>query len=156
MSIPTSAQSPYFPYGVTVTLVKRTLAGQDANGNDVYTEKSYQIPNVVFVPGGASENLTFADQTNTSEQFYMPWGTPVDAYDAIIFQGIEYEVTGVPAKWMSPFSGHVSPIRVTAVKISGVSVLWLPSGVDIIPIWGEGLTSYSIIVASGSCLTRLR
>lgn len=145
--------SPYFPYGVTVTLVKRTLSGQDANGNDVYTEKTLQVSNTVFVPGGASENLVFADQTSTTEQFYVPWGTDVNAYDAIVFQGDTYEITGVPSKWMSPFSGRVSPIRVNAIKISGVSVLW-PLGVGILLIWGEGLISYLTIVVSGSCSTR--
>jgi hypothetical protein len=134
MSLPTTFQSPIFPYGVTVTLVKRILSGQDANGNDTYTEKTLQVSNVVFVPGGASENLTFADQTNTIEQFYLPWGTDVNTYDAIIFQGIEYEIQGVPSQWVSPFSGRPSPIRVTAVKVSGVSILW-PRGVGMTLVW---------------------
>jgi hypothetical protein len=134
MSIPTTFQSPVFPYGVTVTLVKRTISGQDANGNDTYTEKTLQVSNVVFVPAGASEILTFADQTNTIEQFYLPWGTDVGAYDAIIFQGIEYEIQGTPSLWVSPFSARPSPIRVTAVKISGVSILW-PRGVGMTPAW---------------------
>lgn len=125
MVIPTTFQSPVFPYGVTVTLVKRILAGQDENGNDVYTEKTLQVSNTVFVPAGASELLTFTDQTSTTEQFYVPWGTDVSTYDAIIFQGIEYEIQGVPSQWVSPFSGRPSPIRVNAVKISGVSTLWL-------------------------------
>jgi hypothetical protein len=136
MSIPTTSQSPIFQYGVTVTLVKRTLAGQDANGNDVYTEKSFQIPNTVFVPSGSSENLVFADQASSTETFYMPWGTDVNAYDAIIFQGITYEVQAVPSLWVSPFSGRPSPVRVNAVKISGVSVLWLLE-VGIPPAWEE-------------------
>jgi hypothetical protein len=136
MSIPTTFQSPIFPYGVTVTLVKRTLSGQDANGNDVYSEKSYQVPNTVFVPAGASENLVFTDQTNTTETFYMPWGTDVNPYDAIIFQGVEYEVQGVPSLWVSPFSGRPSPVRVNAIKISGVSVLWL-LGAGTPRTWGE-------------------
>jgi hypothetical protein len=140
MPIQTTFQSPIFPYGVTVTLVKRTLAGQDANGNDVYTEKNIQVPNTVFVPSGASENLIFADQTNTTEVFYVPWGTDVNALDAIIFQGDEYEVQGIPSQWVSPFSGRPSPIRVNAVKVSGVSALWLLSGVGILPIWVEELT----------------
>lgn len=156
MPLPATFESPIFPYGVTVTLVKRILAGQDANGNDVYTEKTLQVPNTVFVPSSSSENIVFADQTNTIEQFYVPWGTDVNAYDAIIFQGIEYEIMGVPSQWVSPFSGRPSPIRVNATKISGVSVLWLPSGVDIPLIWGEGLTSSSTIAVSGSCSTRSR
>ena len=155
MSMPVAFQSPIFPYGVTVTLVKRILAGQDANGNDVYTEKNLQVPNTVFVPSSAVENLVFQDQTTTMETFYLPWGTDVNAYDAIIFQGIEYEIQGVPSLWVSPFSGRPSPIRVNATKISGVSILWL-LGVDIIPIWGGGSTSSSTIVVSVSCSTRSR
>jgi hypothetical protein len=141
MSIPTTFQSPVFPYGMTVTLVKRTLAGQDANGNDVYTEKTLQVPNTVFVPGGASENLVFTDQTTTIEQFYVPWGTDVTAYDAIIFQGIEYEIQGVPSQWVSPFSGRPSPIRVDTIKVSGVSILW-PRGVGMTLLWAGNQNSF--------------
>jgi hypothetical protein len=105
-----------------MTLVKRIPTGtQDSYGNDVYTEQNFQIPNCVFQPGGSSENLSFADQSNTSDTIYMPYGTDVTYLDAIIYNGITFEVTGVPNQWVSPFSGRVSPIRVEVTTISGVT-----------------------------------
>jgi hypothetical protein len=114
--------SPYFPFSVTMTLVKRVLTGtQDAYGNDVYTEKNIQVSNCVFQPGGSSENTSFADQSNTSDTIYVPYGTDVTYLDAIIYNGIKFEITGVPNQWVSPFSGRVSPIRVEVSKIEGVT-----------------------------------
>jgi hypothetical protein len=105
-----------------MTLVKRVLTDtQDAYGNDVYTEQNIQVANCVFQPGGSSENLVFADQTNTNDSVFLPFGTDVTYLDAIIYHGVKYEVTGVPNQWTSPFSGRVSPIRVEVNKISGVT-----------------------------------
>jgi hypothetical protein len=114
--------SPYFPFSVTMTLVKRVLSGTtDAYGNDVYTEQNVTVPNCVFQPGGSGENLSFADQTNTTDTVFLPAGTDVTYLDAIIYGNDKYEVVGVPSKWQSLFSGRVSPIRVDVNKVSGVT-----------------------------------
>lgn len=115
--------SPAFPYSVPMTLVKRVLSGTtDAYGNDVYTEQNFTIPNCIFQPGGSSESLVFQDQTNTTDTIFMPYGTDVTFQDAIIYNGVKYEVVGVPSVWTSPFSGRVSPIRIDVNKVSGVSI----------------------------------
>lgn len=114
--------SPVFPFGVTIVLIRRTPSGQvDEYGNDIMSETRVSVPNTVFVPAGSSEYLTFADQSSATETFYLPYGTAVSVLDAIEFRGITYEINGVPDIWQSPFSGNVSPIRVNAVKISGVT-----------------------------------
>jgi hypothetical protein len=114
--------SPIFTFAVTVTLIHRVPSGQvDEYGNDIMTETSITVPNTVFVPSGSSENLAFADQVTTGEQFYMPYGTPVNILDVIQFNGELYEVQGKPSEWVSPFSGRVSPIRIDTTKITGVS-----------------------------------
>jgi hypothetical protein len=112
---------PNFPYGVNMTLVKRTVSGQDMYGNDVYDETSTVIGNCVFQPAGSTENLTFADQVNTTDTIFMPFGTPVGPLDAIDFNGNRYEVIGEISSWVSPFSGRTSPIRINVSKIAGVS-----------------------------------
>lgn len=115
--------SPSFPYSVTMTLVKRVLSGNvDQYNNDVYVEQSYDVSNCVFQPGGSGEIVAFAEQTNTTDTVFLPYGTDVTYLDAIIYNGIKYEVVGVPAVWQSPFSGRVSPIRVDVNKVSGVAV----------------------------------
>lgn len=115
--------SPIFPYAVTMTLVKRVLQPGvvDERGNDVYVEQNVDVPNCVFQPGGSSENLAFADQTNSTDNVYLPEGTDVMYLDAIIYNGVKYEVVGVPLHWRSPFSGRVSPIRVDVNRVTGVT-----------------------------------
>jgi len=112
---------PVFPYGVNMTLIKRTVSGQDSYGNDVYAETPRVIGNCVFQPAGSTENLAFTDQVNTSDVIFMPFGTPVGPLDAIEYQGVRYEVVGEVSSWVSPFSGRTSPIRINVSKITGVT-----------------------------------
>jgi len=114
--------SPWFPYSVSMTLVKRVLsATPDSYGNDVYTETKTTVLDCVFQPAGSTENLVFTDQVATTDTIFMPYGTPVGYLDAIEYAGNRYEVTGEPSVWVSPFSGRVSPIRISVSKITGVT-----------------------------------
>jgi hypothetical protein len=114
--------SPVFTFSIAVVLVHRAPSGQvDEYGNDIMSVTRATVPNVVFVPAGSSENVSFADQSTQSETFYMPYGTDVSVLDAIEFNGDTYEVNGSPDIWSSPFSGRVSPIRISATKITGVT-----------------------------------
>jgi hypothetical protein len=111
-----------FPYGQTVTIVSRTVSGQDEYGNDVYSETTEDVTAVVVQPSGSTENVQFTDQVSIGMVFYFPYGTDIEPTDAIQFAGDEYEVEGNPQEWPpSPFSGNVSPIEVRANKITGVS-----------------------------------
>lgn len=111
-----------FTYGPTVTLVQRTVSGKDEYGNDTYSEVQTDIPNCVFVPSSSTEIIQFTDQVATSVTVFVPYGTDVDYLDAVIVGGIRYEVQGEPSVWMSPFSGHTSPIQINANRVLGVSV----------------------------------
>jgi len=97
----------------------------DEYGNDIYIDKNVSVSNCVFQPGGSSESLAFADQVDTTDTIFMPYGTDVAPLDAIVYDGETFEVTGIPSEWVSPFSGRVSPIRINVRKVSGVSALWL-------------------------------
>jgi SPP1 family predicted phage head-tail adaptor len=111
-----------FPYGQTVTLIKRAVSGRDEYGNDTYTESATSVGNCVVAPAGSTENLQFTDQVTTNAIFYLPFGTDVEAVDAIEYSGDRYEVEGQPNEWTpSPFSGHTAPIGVRGKKVSGVS-----------------------------------
>jgi hypothetical protein len=111
-----------FPYGQTVTVVSRTVAGQDSYGNDTYTETKTDITPCVVQSSGSTETTQFTDQVSDSLTVFLPYGTSVQAIYALEWNGIRYEVQGNPSQWQSPFSGHTSPIQVTAIRITGVSV----------------------------------
>jgi hypothetical protein len=112
---------PSFAYAETMTLVKRSVSGQDDYGNDIYDETPITVDQCVFQPAGSSEGLIFADQVSTSDTIFMPYGTDVSALDAIDFDGERYEVTGDVSSWESPFSGRTSPIRVAVTRVTGGS-----------------------------------
>jgi hypothetical protein len=105
-----------------MTLIRRTLSGTvDEYGNDVYNETPVTVTNCVFAPAGSSENLTFADQVSSFDTIFMPADTIVSTLDAIDWNGNRYEVAGEPSAWTSPFSGRVSPIRISVSRITGVT-----------------------------------
>lgn len=112
---------PNFPYGSTVTVRRRSVTGRDEYNNDVTAFVEESIPYCVVQPTGSSEITEFADRLSTTITVFFPYGTDVSYIDALVIDEIEYEIDGTPQEWVSPFSGHVSPIEVRAVKITGVS-----------------------------------
>lgn len=111
-----------FPYGVTVTLIKRAVSGQDAYGNDVYSETPVPVYPCVVQPSGSTEFVQFTDQVSTDLAIFMPYETDVSPTDAVEYNGIRYEIQGDVSRWQSPFSGHTSPIQMRVSKVSGASV----------------------------------
>jgi len=111
-----------FPYGQTVTVISRTVSGQDAYGNDTYSETSTAITPCVVQSSGSTETIEFTDQVSDELTVFLPYGTDVKAIYAIQWDGNKYEVQGNPSQWQSPFSGHTSPIQIRATRITGASV----------------------------------
>jgi hypothetical protein len=123
---PVTGSYPVFPFGLTLTLVKRTPSGNfDEYGNVIYDERKVQVSNCAFQSQTSSENLEFADQLLVTNVVFMPYGTDVQSVDAIEVFGDRYEVVGDPNSYISPFSGHTGPIRVNLSKIEGVAMLCL-------------------------------
>jgi hypothetical protein len=110
-----------FTYGQTVTLVRRAVSGTDEYGNDTFTETQEDIPLCVVAPTGGSELIQFTDQVNDPMQVWLPAGTDLTYLDAIIFEGLKYEVQGNPNSFTSPFSGHISPVQISVLRVSGAS-----------------------------------
>lgn len=113
---------PSFPYGQTVTLIRRTVSGRDELGNDVYSESPEPIPQAVVAPAGSTEFTQFTDQVTASLTVFLPYGTEVSATDAVEIAGQRYEIQGEPSAWRSPFSGSTSPIQLQLTRVTGVSV----------------------------------
>jgi hypothetical protein len=110
-----------FPYGQTVTLLKRVLSGRDEYGNDEYTNVSEPVSGCVVQPAASTENIQFTDQVDSGVTVFLPYGTDVSYLDALVIGGQKYEVQGVPGTWTSPFSGRSAPVQVSASRVSGVS-----------------------------------
>ncbi|MGZ6806389.1 MAG: hypothetical protein ACXVGG_07115 [Mycobacteriaceae bacterium] len=106
-----------FPFGQTVTLVKRVKSGQDAFGNDVYSTTTVAVSGA-FAPGGSSEQLQGQDVVITQPTVYLPAGTDVSAVDAIDVAGQRFEVDGSPNDWQNPFTGWRPGVEVKLRRVA--------------------------------------
>lgn len=112
-----------FPYSVSVTLLQRVLNGQDEFGNDAYEDNPIEVDGCVVQPSGSSEIVQWTDQVSSDIVVFFPYGTAVSSLDAILYNGIKYEIQGIPQNWQpSPFSGNTSPIQARASMVTGASV----------------------------------
>jgi hypothetical protein len=108
--------------GLTVTIVHRVLSGaKDEFENDVYTTKTENVSGCAIQPASSRESLALADQLSSNVVIFVPFGTDVTYIDAVICNGVQYEVTGVPDTWTSPFSGNTAPIRIDGTMIEGAA-----------------------------------
>lgn len=107
-----SAVAP--PGGETVTLLRRTISGTDAYGNDRYTTVEVAIAGcaVTFVssseqPGAVADSIAVV----------MPPGTDVRPVDRLRVRGLVYQVDGQPITERNPMTGVEAGVRVNASRI---------------------------------------
>jgi hypothetical protein len=112
---------PVLANGRMVTLRHRFVSGQDDYGNDTYDYTDEEVGPCSIQQANSRETTTFSDQVLTGIIVFMPWGTEVDYEDRMIVDGDEYEITGDPDHWQSPFSGNTAPIRVSGLLAKGAS-----------------------------------
>ena len=111
------------PYGQTVTLVHRTVTGQDARHNDVYTETNEVIEGCAIGAGSSTENVEGTETVSYDVVVMFPPGTVVQAvYRMILPGGDSYEVQGGPIKATSPFTGINSWVEVHGRRVTGSTV----------------------------------
>ena len=113
---------PLLPYGLMTTVRNRFVNGQDEFGNDTYSYTESVVGPCSVQQASSRETITATDQVATGMIVFMPFGTKISYLDSVIIDGNEYEVTGEPEAWTSPFSGHVAPIRVQCMLVKGASV----------------------------------
>jgi hypothetical protein len=112
-----------FTYGQTVTLIRRIVSGTDPEyGNDLYSETREDVALCVIAPANSSETFSFTEQTDDTVMVYLPTGTDVSYLDAVLINGDKYEVMGNAQSFISPFSGHNSPVQVRVNRVTGASV----------------------------------
>jgi hypothetical protein len=107
-----------FPFGQSVSLVKRTKGVPDALGNDTWTTTSTTVRGA-FDPGTSVESVQGQDLLVTSPRVFLPAGTDVGAIDAIDVAGSRYEVDGSPNDYTNPFSGWRPGVVVQLKRVTG-------------------------------------
>jgi len=111
------------PFTQQVTLVTRTVSGQDAYGNDVFTETSTAVDGVVWPRDGngtsGNEQLQGRDTVIVGLSLLLPPGTDVTAVDRVDVGGLSYEVTGEPGHFFSPFTGSDPGVLVGLTRVTG-------------------------------------
>lgn len=109
-----------FLFGETVTLIRRSVTGQDADGSDVKGTAEVVINNVAWDPGTSTEAVVGQDQVVQTPRFFLPAGTVVDPVDAIRrANGKTYEVTGEPGDFLSPLTGWTPGVVVNVKRVAG-------------------------------------
>jgi hypothetical protein len=111
---------PIFRSGQQVTVITRTVTGQDDYGNDVYSEKSRVVSGCVLSPGNTSEDIQGTASVLSDVILHAPLGTAIGPYDAVLLSdGQRYRAAGQPKNWVSPFTGSSSLIEVPLARITG-------------------------------------
>ncbi len=95
-----------FDFGETVTLITRTVTGQDARGRDVYTDTTTTIAGCAFAPAGSIERVQGQDMVTTTPTVYLPDGTAApNASAKVQVRGRTYDIDGEPQVFVNPFTG---------------------------------------------------
>lgn len=95
-----------YPYGTPTTIVRRVKSSTpDAFGNDVFTEVREDVTAQAFSSGTSTEQTQGRDTIIARPRVSYPPGTDLSGLDAVIVDGVQYEVEGRPRAPMSPFTG---------------------------------------------------
>lgn len=108
------------PFGHTVVLLIRGVTGVDGYGNDVYGWARTDVTGCVIWPRTTGAELVQGQDTVFKGlAVLMPPGTDVTAVDAVEVAGLEYQVAGDPARWVSPFTGTDPGVQLSLLRVEG-------------------------------------
>jgi len=111
------------PHGQTVTLRHRTVTGQDARHNDVYSHTDEVIDNCAIAQGGGTEVVAGTEMVSSDVTVWFPDGTNVLATDTMLLpDGNWYEVQGSPNFDQSPWTGITSFVETRGRLVTGSTV----------------------------------
>jgi hypothetical protein len=110
-----------FTHGQTVTILRESSSGVDAYGDPVTS-----ITTRVEVTGCAVAPRMSTEPTERGRQgvivglsLYAPTGTDVRYTDRVEIDGAVYLVDGIPAEWVSPFTGWAPGLEVALRRAEG-------------------------------------
>lgn len=117
---PSATESSTFAFGEGVTLITRTLTGRDDLGNDVYTQTEVTLPRCGFDPGHSVEDVQGRDMVTVQPRLLLPAGASIPApIDAVLVNGVTYEVDGTPNLVRNPFTGWTAGTVVNLKAVTG-------------------------------------
>lgn len=108
-----------FVYGETVVVHRRTVTGQDSDGNDVFGVVSTSLAPVPVWPRQSFETLRGQDQIVTGLTALFPVGTAVVGIDTVTVYGVDYVVDGEPGRYRSPLTGLDPGVLVNLTRVTG-------------------------------------
>ena len=110
------------PFGETVTLISRTVTGQDADGNDVFGLVETRVPGSVFAPFGSTELIQGQDTTIANPTIYLgdPAVVPKASDKVRRENGDVYDIDGEPQVFPpNPFTGEVVGAVLRLERVTG-------------------------------------
>ena len=113
--------SPSFPFGMDVALIRQELVGQDEYGNDVWDDTSTTIPNCVWWPKASTEtDLMTRDTVEDTFELLIPPDIDVAPTDKFVVGTMTYDVVGLPFNWQfNPFTNSRAGRLVELQRVTG-------------------------------------
>lgn len=113
-----------FPYGETVTRLRRGLVSDPYSGEDTLadwaTATSVDIELCAVVPGGSIEPSQDAREAVATDFIvYAPTTSDVVAQDRLVVRGLTCDIVGRPADWRSPFVDWWPGLEIKASIVEG-------------------------------------
>ena len=114
-------------FGEPVVLIRRTVTGRNAGGDDVYTDVETIIDGCIISPRSSTGATALTTDTHARDAVtvgltvYMPPGTDVDSVDRVRARGHLYEVTAgsEPGIWRSPLTGWYPGVEIALTRTTG-------------------------------------
>lgn len=111
-----------FPHGETVTRLRGTTESDGYGG----TRTDWSDPDELDIYPCAvaplvEEELLARGREGITEAWtvYAPYKSDIRASDRIRYDGMDFDVDGVPGNWRSPFTGSEFGMAVRIVRIEG-------------------------------------
>lgn len=109
---------PLSPFRTVVTLVTRTKGAPNDFGNDTWTETGRVVLGA-FAPGTSTEQVQGKDSLTVQPTLYLGPDVDVSYLDAVIVDGLKYEVDASPNAYAHALTGWTPGIEVKLRRATG-------------------------------------
>ena len=108
-----------FAFPETLTILTRTVTGQDSDGNDVYDDVETTTKGA-FAPAGSTELIQGQETVLTHDTVYLEVGAPVPSPTDKLRRGTTvYDIDGTPRTYQNPFTGFVPGPVLSLLQVTG-------------------------------------
>lgn len=89
----------------TVTITRRTVNGEDSQGNPTYSTSTVNVSGCAFAPTGSADDVAqFGTRAITGGTVYAPSGSVFLPTDLLTIRGMSFTVDGESGQWTNPYS----------------------------------------------------